>query len=158
MFDKYVDIDHGAVRELERELQARYKTPTKKTPRIFAQILRTSSRQGGDGRMTDSEAERGECELQTRSGVSRPVDTTAAFGRGFEGREGEPLRLLVCVNAQGKLKLMQEDLQHINDDRQLFQHLRKRLLANQHRITLNDIKSITFAKVGFQERHRLTWD
>lgn len=158
MFDKYVDIDHGAVRELERELQARYKTPTKKTPRIFAQILRTSSRQGGDGKMTDLEAERGECELQTRSGIPRPVHTTAAFERGFEGREGEPLRLLVCVNAQGKLKLTQEDLQHINDDRQLFQHLRKRLLANQHRITLNDIKSITFAKVGFQERHRLTWD
>ena len=81
MFDKYVDIDHGAVRELERELQARYKTPTKETPRIFAQILRTSSRQGGDGKMTDSEAERGECELQTRSGVPRPVHTTAAFGR-----------------------------------------------------------------------------
>jgi len=107
--------------------------------------------------MTDLEAERGGCKLQKRSGVPRPDHTTAAFEREFEGREGEHLRLLVCVNAQMKLKLTQEDLRDINDDRQLFRHLRKRLLANQHRVTLQGIKSFTLAKVGFQGKYRLTW-
>lgn len=156
MCDYYVDIDHGAVRELERELQTRYKTTTKETSWIFAHILRVSSRRGKDGKMTDSEAEQGGCELQTPSGVSRPVDATAAFERGFEGPEGEPLRLLVCVNDQSKLKLTQEYLHDINDDRQLFHHLRKRLLAYQHRVTLKDIKSFTLAKVGFQYKYRPT--
>jgi len=148
MCDYYVDIDHGAVKELERELQTRYKTATKETSWIFARIMRVSSRQSGDEKITDSEAERGGCELQTRSGVPRLVDATATFAResGVPGREH--LGLLVCLNHETTLKLKQEDLQDIRDDRQLFHHLRKRLSVRQYWVTWRNLKSITLAKVG----------
>lgn len=101
-----------------------------------------------------SDAEHAGHELQTLLNTPNPVGFVAASEQTINDPEGELLRLLVCMSNPEKRwqkTLFQVELGSISDDRELFHHLREQYIANGKRSTFKRIKSVSLAKVSFQE-------
>jgi hypothetical protein len=160
MCEEYVEIGHGAAAELEKTLRARYTPSGHARTAVQAQSWRSYRFpdvlrwQGGRGHQRLSDAEHAGHELQTLLNTPNPVDFVVASEQIIDDPEGDFLRLLVCMpNPEKKWQktLFQVELGNISDDRELFHHLRKQYIANGKWSTFRRIKSVSLAKVSFQE-------
>jgi hypothetical protein len=159
MFDDYVELDSGAAVNLGKALQMRY-MPSKQTghsgqatSRLVQRILKVFRQQDGGQQQPHSEAEQGAHEQQAPFGRPAPGANAAAAEREDGNLEQEALRLLLCVDdGRAKTTLKQEVLQNINDDRELFTHLRKEYFMKTSWFTLRSIGALTLAQVCFQEQ------
>ena len=159
MFDDYVELDPGAAVELEEALQKRY-TPSNQggtsgyaTSGLVQRILNVFRQQDKGQQRPDSDTEQGEHELQRYLDRSAPIVNVPASEREDEISEQEAPRLLLCVDdGRAKTTLQQEMLQNINDDRELFTHLRNQYFSKRNWFALRSIGALTLAQVGSQER------
>jgi hypothetical protein len=159
MFDDYVELDSGAAVDLGKALQMRY-MPSKQaghggqaTPGFVQRILKVFRQEDGGQQQPHSDAEQGAHESQAPYGRPAPVANASAAEREDGNLKQEALRLLLCVNdGRAKTTLKQEVLRNINDDRELFTHLRKEYFMKRSWFTLRSIGALTLAQVGFQEQ------
>jgi hypothetical protein len=152
MFDDYVELDSGAAVELKEALQKRY-TPSKQagaggevTSGLFQRILNVFGQQDVGQQHPDSDVEQGRHESTRCSGRPAPI----ASEREEENQKQEGLHLLLCVDdGRAQTTLKHEVLQNINDDRELFNHLRKQYFIKRSWFTLRSIGAVALAQVGF---------
>ena len=154
MFDDYVELNPGAAVELETALQKRYTVSRhsgaggKSTSTLIQRILGMFRQQDVDQQQPGSDAELGEQELQTPSGGSAPITTAGVSGSEDGIPEQEALRLLLCVDdRRAKTTLEQEVLQNINDDRELFIHLRNQYYKKRDWFSLRSVGALSLAQV-----------
>lgn len=117
------------------------------------------SQQGRGQRQRNPDAERGGDESQARSDASAPITDAAASEREEGTPNEELLRLLLCVD-DGRLKatLKQEMLRNINDDRELFTHLRQLYFIKRGWLTLRSIGTVSLAQVSCQQENQIFID
>jgi hypothetical protein len=100
------------------------------TSGLVQRILDAFRQQDESQQQPHSDAEQGEHELQTHFGRPAPSVNAAAEGGN---PEQEALRVLLCVDdGRAKTTLQQEILQDINDDRELFTHLRNQYFSKRN--------------------------
>lgn len=158
LYDDYVKHDPGALQALQEYLEAtRVPKSTvaggcqRQSQSSSAAARYTASSSGLQARSCTSTASAGDITDQTITDPDSQSSVTCQ-DMGTGSQSSRPLLLLSCIDRRGRpIKLHQEYVTHITDDRQLFHALRKIYYSHRRKLesflSFRTLHSIHFRKV-----------